>query len=313
MLPGCTDRRAPKITPREVQYAPQQILQNVAEVQFQESDTITLNMVTSGGSIYLTGRPFGFAKWDVSADPENPHLTFSASDRIDQFSPDPPFGGWVVDYFASGAIGLFQNFAFTSGTAGLSVIDMRNSNFPVEVERYPRGDNAQDIAYVYKAIVRHPTRPLLYGFSEQDYLYTLDVSAAPQARLLTKGAYSNAGPVCCVHGATVMNDKVYVAMRSRLRVFSFAADGSLAFVSDSTLLNPVNVVSTSRFLYVQHSPVGSGYNRKPAGIYVFTPAGEQVAYLPVNPLVFAVSPQDSHLYTNEDDVTVQIYRIRWTN
>jgi hypothetical protein len=109
-------------------------MERIAEVRFQNADTEVLAMANRGEVVALTGRPFGYMHWNVSADPENPRLVFAASDQIDTFAPK---GRWVVDWYASGAVGLFGQYGFLSGTAGLSVISLGETSAPREVLRIP--------------------------------------------------------------------------------------------------------------------------------------------------------------------------------
>jgi len=314
---SCTDNRPPKpilrAPSRESVINTTQAVSLVADVRFRELSTSILNMVVKGGALYLTGRPFGYSRWDVSADPENPILTTAASDRIDQFSPDPPFGAWVVDYYASGGIGIFGQYVLTSGTAGTSVINQASAANPVEAARFPglnKGQPTFDPQFAYTAMVAHPRLPIIYGFSQQEYLYTLNASALPNLQVVSRSPYApNGGTVCCAESATVFGGRLFVAMRSRLWIYDFGNDGSLQNGLEMTDLQAVNVASTDRFLYVHHRATVNSTRALQTGIYVFDLNGAYVAYLPLNPLVFAVSPADTDIYANDDDTTVNIYRI----
>jgi hypothetical protein len=44
---------------------------------------------------------------------------------------------------------------------------------------------------------------------------------------------------------------------------------------------------------------------------VFDSNLNEVAFLEADPKVFAVSPDDSHLYANNDDTSVRVYQIDW--
>ena len=318
---GCTDKRTPPAP------APQGLRQvsgtgsisssliSAATVKFQNTNTETLAMVQKTGSLYLTGRPFGFSRWDISADAEKPTLTFAAVDQIDTFAP---VGKWVVDWYASGALGLLGTYAFLSGTAGMSVIDISSTNSPREALRKPPANpnEAQvprDEAFVYRAIVANPSLPVLYGFREQDYVYTMQVTG-DDVQLASRDAYGSPGVnVCCVHSATIFSGMLFVAFGSKLVWFTLRQDGRLGQGGQFDLLQATNVASTDRFLYVQHSPTygqQQGINN-PRGFYVFDENGENVDYIASNssPKQFTVHPGDSHLYMNNDDTSIQIYRI----
>lgn len=287
----------------------------VADVVFQGVDTSVVQMAVKGNSLFLTGYPFLFSRWDIGSEPENPRLLAAASRDITLFSPDPPFGGWTVNFFGMGGLSVLGSFAFSSGGAGLSVINVGNTANPVEVQRYPRltaqGEQIQDLAFVYKAIVPHPNGSgILYGFSETDKVYTLGVQGNGAVNIVSTAAYSPSGPVCCVEGATAFAGKIFVAMRSFLWRLEPSGNGlrSLGTVAD---FNPVNVVSTQRYLYIQHRPTSTSGSSKQAGIYIYDLSGNYVNYLPLEPLVFAVHPNDTHIYANLDDLSVKIYRIQW--
>lgn len=287
-----------------------------ADVKFGGKATDALQMTIKGNSLFLTGRPFGFSRWEVGASPETPNLTFAASDQIDQFSP---MGKWVVDWYSSGALAIVGQIAFLSGTVGTSVINMTETSKPREVQRYPALDPnsdqvPSDEAFVYTAMVPHPTKPLLYGFRRQDFVYTVDLSQG-KMNLQARDAYGAPGEsVCCVLGATAFRNRVYVAFRDRLIFFDIQADGRLSNPKESLELAAVNVQATANYLYVQHEPTGAGTSPHPSGIYVFDTNGENVAFFKAgNPRRFAVSSDDSHFYANVDGQSVKIFRIQWTN
>lgn len=313
-LTACTDKRVKAPTRRENTYVPGVSgPQEVADVTFKGQQTSVLSMTVQGNSLFLTGYPFGFSRWDIGAEPENPQLLGAASDRIDMFSPDPPFGGWTVNYFGMGGLAVMGSFAYSSGLAGMSVINIGQSAFPVEAERYPRptaqGDQPQDVAFVYETIVPHPGgQPILYGFSKSDRVYTLAVSGQ-NAQVVSHMPYSSSGSVCCATGAAAFGGRIFVAMRSFL--WSLTPSGNtLQSTATITQLNPVNVVSTTRFMYVHHRPTSGGFSGLQAGIYVYDRAGQNVNFLPMDPLTFAVHPNDTHIYANMDDLSVRIFRVQ---
>ncbi len=275
-------------------------------------------MTVKGSSLFLAGRVFGFSRWEIGATPENPVKTFAASDQIDQFSPT---GKWVVDWYASGALAVWGQSAFLSGSVGASAVSMAETARPKEVNRYPALDPNSDVvpsdeAFVYSALVPHPTLPVVYGFRKQDYLYTIDVSGGAM-KLTGRDAYGSPGEVvCCAMGATLFQNKMYVAFRDRLLIYDTNASGALVNGQEVPQLHASNVVSTPRYLYVQHQPIsnGAGVSPYPAGIYVFDSNGRNVAFFAAgNPRKFTISSNDSHFYANLDGVSVRIFRIRWTN
>jgi hypothetical protein len=277
-----------------------------------------LQMAVSGSSLFLAGRVYGFSRWEIGSSPENPVKTFAASEQLDTFSP---MGRWVVDWYAAGALSIWGQTAFLSGNVGASVVSMTETTRPREIQRYPaipaNSDTVpSDEAFVYAATVTHPTLPILYGFRRQDYLYTVDLSAGTM-RLKSRDAYGSPGEVvCCAMGATIFQNKMYVAFRDRLLIYDMDNAGALVNGQEVPQLQASNVVSTGRYLYVQHQPTSTaaGTTQYAAGIYVFDSSGRNVAFFAAgNPRRFAVSPTDQHFYANLDGVSVKIFRIRWTN
>lgn len=314
-LAACTDKRPkPVLTRNATSGNTNGVLQEIGDLYYDEQDTTAVNITISGNSLLMTGYPFIFARYDIGAEPENPRLMAAAKRDILGFSPDPPFGGWTVDYFGKGALAFRAGYAYTSGGAGASVINGTSANFLREVARYPgltqAGEQPQDIAYIYNAIVPHPLgQPILYGFSQSDRVYTLSTNG-PSLSMYGSAPYSASGPVCCVEAAAAFNGEIYVAMRSSL--WRLKPNGvSLQSVNKITSLQAVNVVATQRHLYVHHRPVAGNYNGLEAGIYVFNTAGQMIKYIPLDPLVFAVHPNDTYLYANVDDLSVKIYGIIW--
>lgn len=294
------------------------------------SDIVTLQMMQKNGALYLVGRPIGFAKWDVASDPESPYPTFTASDNILNFVPN---GKWIVDYFAGGALGVVGNLAFMSGAVGMSIVDMSRTEQPKEIGRHPFQDpNADQVvkdaegAFSYKAIIPNPSNPgILYGFREQDYVYTLNVNYSqkdivnasgktydngPKVTPIRKEAYGPNG-VCCVTGGALFAGRAFVAFRSALWIFGISSNGALGQPSVINSLQAYNVQASDRFVYIHHVPSYSAGISKPAGIYVFNQQGNQVAFLPVSPERFAVSNDDQYLFANVDNASVRIFRMTW--
>lgn len=317
---ACQDGRKLVVAPQQFSqpyYSAPLTLQAASEVRFQNQDIQVQQMVMRAGSLFLTGKPFGFARWEVSADPENPSLTFAASDRITDFSP---MGRWIVDWYASNALGLLGNYAFMSGTMGLSAVSIADTSRPFERGRYPAinpnsTQTTSDEAFKYRAILSHPTLPLVYGFREQDFIYTLSMSNAG-LQLVSKDAYApNGATVCCVRGGTVFANRAYIAFRDHLAFYDFSAQGQLVNPGVYNGLNVTLVASTQKYLYLFHDPVYQTTTvPPPKGVYVFDQAGQNVAYFAMNtPLSFAVAPNDTHIYANFDNTTVQVLRMLWTN
>jgi len=271
------------------------------------------------GSLFVTGVPFMFARWDLTADPENPMQIYAASDNVLQFSPDPPFGGWVESALGAGALGIFGNFAVTSGNVGASIIQVGPQvQVSTEVNRYPAVNSPPDAAYQYKAIIEAPIigpqGPAIYGFTQQDGAVRLapglNPNGQPTLTPVLLNPYSPGGPVCCAVGATVFQNQLFLAMRTQVWTFSFDQGANLNRTGTMAQINPVAIYSTPNFLYIEHQPTSNGNQSMQAGVYVFDRNQNNVNYFPIAPLSFAVSPDDSHFYSNEDDMSVKIYRIQ---
>lgn len=315
-LSACTDKRTQeKKLPVQLGRLPPQVLEAVSDVRINGQDITAYQMTQKAGALYLTGVPFGFTKWDVLSDAEAPHPTFIAADDIDQFQP---MGRWRPDWYASGGLAIQGPYAIMSGIVGSSFVSLNSTARPVETKRYPAIDpnntqTPQDDNFIYRAVAAHPTQPLVYGMREQDYIVVSRVTSNGLQPIRTINYGS--GPVCCVMGATVFANKLFVAMRGMLRVYTMAMDGSLSAPVDINLMQAVDVSSTDNLLYVQHAPTfaQAAGSVNAAGIYVFDANGDSQAFLPASPKRFAVGPDDGHLYANMDDTSVRIYRIQWTN
>jgi hypothetical protein len=313
---ACTDGRLPRQTVQLLSTAspfPNSLVP-AASVQVNSSPTDSFQMVMKGSSLFLTGQSFGFSRWETGPDPENPLLTFASSVN--------PAGAWRPDWYASGGLAIYGQTAVMSGTVGASVVSLAQTTLPIEVQRYPAPiPGSVQVptadAYIYSALVSHPTKPILYGFRRQGAFYTIDLSQG-YLKLSDPKPYGNAGEsVCCALGAAVFQNKVYVAFRDRLLIYSIADDGSLVVPpQESTDLNATNVVASANRLYVQHEPTRavSAGSSSPSGIYVFDANRNNIAYFAAgNPRRFTVSGDDRFLYTNLDGISVKIYRIQWTN
>lgn len=325
-LVACTDKREPASVPAPcIGCEPVDLITNeaIAEVQYRGARTETLQMYQAGGALLLSGKPFGFSQWDVLSNPESPYLTSAMAEQINTFTD--PATPWLPDNYASGALMAVGNYVIGSGRAGATVIDTSSPSAPREVRRYPpmapnTGSSVviptipSDPQYQWKGMAKHPTLPIVYGFSEQTKAYRLKMTG-PNLALETMQDYISGGTMCCVLGATNFQNKIFVAFRSHMYVYTPQADGSLGNASMITALQAVNVQATSRFLYVHHQPSAADpvVQTMPAGIYVFDAGGNNIAYINVNPLRFTVSPTDSHIFANDDNNSIRIYKILWTN
>ncbi len=327
-LSACTDNRTPLRTQgSRLSRAVAQTLTKVGDLRGTAAngsavDISTYQMFGKGSNIFLTGAgngapALGFSRWNITADQERPSVVFSVAEQIDSFT-EKTTKNWSPSYYAAGALSIVGSWAYMSGSAGMSVVDMSDIH-PKEAVRFPASPNIEinrDENFVYKAIVAHPTLPLLYGFREQDYQYNLSASGA-NVKILGKVPYAGTNEtVCCVTGATVFQNQVYVAFTHALWIYKFGPQGQLTDLSIDDNFQAAGIASTNDKLYVLHQPAKApkaGGENNPAGIYVFDLNGGQVAYLPIQPSTFAVSPDNSHIYANMDETSVSIYRINWNN
>jgi len=309
---ACTDKRKPPPVENQAINLPTG-LDLVSTVQFNGQPSQAYQMKSHEGSLYVTGTSFGFSRWDISSDPENPSLTFAMSDNIVDFTQNFLFGAWNLDWVATEALEVFDGYALTSGVSGMSVINISNTSRPVEVLRFPNQSGVSpgsDERYIYQAIVKHPTASKVYGFREQDSLYVLG-SVLQGFPILQTLPYVNGRNVCCVEAAAFFNDKLYVAMRSRLWVFNLDASGNITSVHQIDDLQAVNVVATQNYLFVHHEPTSSNFTPLAAGVYVFDSTGTPVKHLRIRPFTFAINEAETHFYSNTNDIGVDIHRIMW--
>lgn len=331
---GCTDKRPSVVPPsrEKIQREPRSSLQFVGDVTFGNKAMNILTVAASGGSLYATGSDFGFMKMDISADPAQPQLIFAARNNLSAFINGGTFN---LDRDASGAVGVWENpssanrYALLSGMGGTVAVDM-STNVPRIVLRRPpptaKGEPNQDFAYVYRGIIAHPSRPLFLGWTPDSFLYTL---SGQDLSLQSRVSYGD-GTVCCVRNVVAWNGYMVAAFGSRLVYVPFCGDDSDsredeapcrsgAAFGRATVVNSLQaryVAATSRYLYVYHEPSDGFPEGLPfrRGIYLFnaqTGDNEDVVALPMNvrPRLMAVSPQDTHIYVNNDGQKLDIYRI----
>jgi hypothetical protein len=323
---ACTDREATAAFPTTFNPASATTgsLQYMANIQFEGFTTDVDQMIMVGSTMFLTGTPFGFMRLDIgpnSANALSPTLTFDAKDNMTAFSPypgNPSLGFWDPTELASNALAVIGPFSIMSGTFGASLVNISQTNMPVEVYRYPLPQNQNqgaDAAFEWNAVVAHPTLPLLYAFRQQDYMMTYNVTTtAPYLTLAGEYPYSSSGTVCCVAGGTEFMNMVALAMTTRIWFFNMGTDGSLSNWVESDALQATAIAASADHLYIYHSPSESNPNGAayPRGIYAINESGNADAYFPVeNVQVFAVSQDNNYLFDNEDDTQIKIYQLNW--
>lgn len=316
-LIGCTDTRPRKELPalRPVRQAPQTLVER-ARVQLQvngkSTQTRAYQMISDGLSLVLTGTPFGVARWDISADRENPKQIFSAADRVDSFSLD---ARWNVEWYGMNALTMVGRFAVMSGTLGMSVVDMDQGK---EVKRYPApsdgpftriGVDGERFSYTALLALPNHSASLIFGFQEQGRVTKLTASL-PNLSILSSKAYRN--NLCCVRGGAFFGGNAFLALTTRLWMIGVGEEGGIESSGFFDKLQVTDVVTTRELLYLQHQERPSFPSQFPSGGYVFNKEGENIAYLelPENITRFAVSPDDAYLYAGDGSAIV-IYAIDW--
>jgi hypothetical protein len=282
-------------------------LTHISDIQFRGNAMTTLKMSLAGDNLYVSGRPFLLMSIYMR-DPQDPYLINAAANNIDTFSPDPPFGGWVADWYAGTAMNIVKGYLVTSGAYGASVI---NPTQFVEVERKPRpaanGSINSDIAFMWRGMaVTAPNR--LLGFSQTDYIYTVDTSNMPAMNVIAKRPYSSQGNVCCVEGVAQFGNKIFVAMRSLLLIYDIDANGDVTNPVVFNGLKPVGIAATQKYLYIQsYSATQSPQN----GVYVFDQTGKGVGFVGVpDGAAFAPTPTDEYILIGQSD-RISVNKINW--
>lgn len=331
---ACTDDRTQPAPPirEKIQTEIRSSMQFVGDVTFGNKAMNVMSIQASFGSFYVTGSDFGFAKFDVSSDPTRPQLIFAARNNLQAFVGDGTFN---LDNDASGAVGVWENpssdsrFALLSGRAGTVAVNMSTNTPRIVLRRPPptaKGEPNQDYAYVYRGIIAHPAKPVFLGWTPDTYLYTLSGS---DLSLQSRSSYGN-GTVCCVRNVVAWNGYMVAAFGPNLVLVPFCGDDddsgadetpcrSGAAFGRATVFRSLQaqyVAATQRYLYVYHEPSdgypeGLKYRR---GIYIFdaqTGDNVDVVALPagVRPRLMAVTPQDTHVYFNNDGQKLDIYRL----
>jgi hypothetical protein len=318
---GCTDGRQPTYS-AYLQSNPTIAPENqmpTNQVQYQGKDTNALQMTFNGSQLLFTGFPVGLMGISIGGNQDVPSFVFSLSEHLGIDSKSSSvLPSWGTATFASGALASIGSLVYTSGDYGMSVFSIADPAIPHEVRRYPPPDpstlNAnQDEGFVYSGIAINPSQPVIYGFRQLDYVVILRMTnGGLDVSDLKTQTYSKTGAqVCCVMGSTVFQNKVFTAFTSKLVSMDMAADGTLTNVQQYPQFQAVNVQSTANYLYVHHRANYSnpqGINNA-TGIYVFDRSGTQVSFLKIDPVRFAVSPDDSRIYVNMDGSAIRIYQM----
>lgn len=277
----------------------------VTSISYGSQPLNAVAMHREGNKLYLSGYPFGLMAWDVS-NAEMPAVDFSVADNITGFSP---IGLWHADDVASGAIAVDGNLLLTSGTKGLSVVDISSKSHPQEIGRYPGiypDGLAQmsDSRFEYRAIVTNGA--YYYGFRQQDYVATASIQPSAIG-ILRQDSYSVFGSAGLVTSAAKVGNNIYVAFTNAFAVFQINTNGTLTAAAMDHSTHATYVAEAGGSLYVQVAP-GSP---NPPGIYVYDQQHTQTAYYSAPQFVdFAVTEDGSHLIGNRTGQSLEVYRLQ---
>ncbi len=316
LLSACNDGRIAKAQPLKLKQVFQNnspTLSKVASVQFENGETTVDSIVREGNTLYMVGRPFGFSGWAIDQ-PDTPTLTFDIKAQLTTFAIKLP---WVYDWYASGAVGIMGSTAFLSGTAGVSVVNLTQSQAPKEIFRKPpldaSGNPQRDFAYTYRAVVPHPSGGMYYGFSQQESVYTVAIRQN-DLQVISRASYSPNGNVCCVRSATLFANTIYVAFGTRMAWFAPTANGGLVDPGELNELQVAGVARSETHLIAYHNP-SSAYASgqvNPRGFYYFDSTGQLEHYVPTNlvPKIFATDATGRYIYVQTAGGTeIEIHRV----
>ncbi len=314
---ACTDSRTAQSKPlqfKQVFSNNNPTMQKIAAVRFNSEDTEITQMTRVGNMIHMVGYPFAYSAWNIDS-PETPNLSYDIGSQLADFPIKLP---WRTDWYASGAVGILGSTAVLSGTSGVSMINITQPRAAKEIFRKPPlnadGTPGRDFAYVYSAIVPHPTQAMWYGFSQQENVYTIAVGQNNLSVRQT-ASYSPNGNVCCVRNAVYFSGTIYVAFGTRLVWFAPTQDGGLVDPGELTDLQATSVAVSNDYVIVHHNPtsaVASG-TANPKGFYYFDMNGNLAAYVPSNvvPRLFVADPSGRYLYMQLPGATdVEVHRIQ---
>ncbi len=223
------------------------------------------------------------------------------------------------------------NTLYVSSNLGLYEIDLRNITVPTVRYSLPYSARLTDpSAYRFDSMVYVPSLNEVWGFRgnwrarfvagalnintliwEQQPINTSCFSEYKSSSAFFQGK---------VFVAACNQVVVYDSNRNILVPANSASPDPLDIIRQ---LKAVQVVTSGNMLYVHHlaqSGNGSGfggysnpYSSIPTGVYVFDSNLKYVNYIDIDPLSFAVSPDNQIIFANEDNADVGAYRIPWTN
>jgi len=281
-------------------------------------------MITHGDYLYAFGTGAGFGIYN----------TQSNEFVGDREMLDSRMGGiniaWPNGFSSIKAIVHAQDSLFVSSGRGLVRLLY---NQPVTQtangyrERYRLYGNGP--SYNWNSAVYIPGTNWILGFRDSK-MYRLDISKPDQEpseiNITVSGRAFN---LSCGRGAAYYQGKVYVAGCTRLIEVSaangnWASAGTYVFETLDLGMNPLNVVATENYLYVQHRRTGGRDTSDNApGIYVFDEEIQE--YEDAEPVLeiflrdsrlterqaitFTVSSDDTLLFANIDNRKINVFEI----
>jgi len=295
----------------------------IARVFTLREITETATLMASGNYLFATGARGVFGFYD-----------FISGAFISGTSALPTTGTNFIDGKTANVLSMAQGekFLYVSSKAGLFEINLSQIRYPQVNTSLPYGQpnllsSAVTATYRFDSMVYVPNnlpnlrgevwafrgneraRFTVGGMMVNPYLSreTLSFNTGCSGEFASSSAY--------------LQGKVYVAACDGVKILNGDLSQGGGVIGTDSRLNPIQVVATKNYLYVHHQPRGSGglgwssnsNLNVPAGIYVLDANLNQVNYIGVEPISFAVSPDNQYLYANEDDSDVGAYRIPWTN
>jgi hypothetical protein len=299
--------------------------------------TETATLMASGNYLFATGARGVFGFYD-----------FISGAFISGTSALPTTGTNFIDGNTPNVLSMAQgeNFLYVSSKTGLFEININQINYPIMQMSLPYG--RPDLSgvlvkesYRFDSMVYvPPPQPTLRGevwafrgnekarfpvggMNANPYLSRekLPFSTGCNGTLPETRPSSLDFSFRIPSSSAYLQGKVYVAACDGVKILNGDLSQGGGVIGTVSRLNPIQVVATKNYLYVHHQPRGSGglgwssnsNLNVPAGIYVLDANLNQVNYIGVEPISFAISPDNQYIYANEDDADVGVYRIPWTN
>jgi hypothetical protein len=216
------------------------------------------------------------------------------------------------------------NTLYVSSNLGLYEIDLTNIKVPTVRYSLPYSARLTDpSAYRFDSMVYVPSVNEVWGF-RGNWRARFVAGALNINNLIWEQQPINTNCFSEYKSSSAyFQGKVFVAACNQVVVYDVTGSSSSAQLNIIRQLKAVQVVATGNMLYVHHvAQAGNGagfgggsnsYYNIPTGVYMFDANFNYVNYTQIDPLSFAISPDNQFIYANEDNADVGVYRIQWTN